>query len=69
MLFNSYEFIFFFMPITLFVFFLIGVRGHHRIAIALAGRDIPVFLRMVEPGLSRSYLWFHVVQLFDWCCA
>jgi len=34
MLFNSYLFIFLFLPITLLVFFSIGSRGHHRIAIA-----------------------------------
>ncbi len=34
MLFNSYPFIIFFLPITLFVFFRIGAWGHHRIAIS-----------------------------------
>ena len=34
MLFNSYEFIFLFLPLTLLGFHLIGARGHHRIAIA-----------------------------------
>jgi alginate O-acetyltransferase complex protein AlgI len=34
MLFNSYTFIFIFLPITLLVFFSIGGKGHHRIAIA-----------------------------------
>lgn len=34
MLFNSYEFLFAFLPITLLVFFYIGTIGHHRIAIA-----------------------------------
>jgi len=34
MLFNSYEFIFIFLPVVLIVFHLIGKRGHHRIAIA-----------------------------------
>jgi alginate O-acetyltransferase complex protein AlgI len=33
-LFNSYAFIFLFLPITLLGFHLIGGRGHHRIAIA-----------------------------------
>ena len=32
MLFNSYEFIFVFLPITLILFFLIGAKGHHKIA-------------------------------------
>lgn len=32
MLFNSYEFIFVFLPITLILFYLIGSRGHHRAA-------------------------------------
>ena len=34
MLFNSYLFIFVFLPIVLLGFFAIGTRGHHRIAIA-----------------------------------
>ncbi len=34
MLFNSYPFIIFFLPITLFVCFRIGGWGHHRIAIS-----------------------------------
>ena len=34
MLFNSYIFLFAFLPITLLVFFLIGGRGHHRVAIS-----------------------------------
>jgi len=34
MLFNSYEFIFLFLPIVLIGFFLIGGKGHHRIAIS-----------------------------------
>ena len=34
MLFNSYIFIFIFLPVTLLGFFAIGGRGHHRIAIA-----------------------------------
>ncbi len=34
MLFNSYIFIFFFLPITLLIFYQIGARGNHQIAIA-----------------------------------
>ena len=34
MLFNSYEFIFFFLPINLFIFFQIGKRGYYQLAIA-----------------------------------
>jgi len=34
MLFNSYEFVFLFLPITLIFFYLIGGQGHHRAAIA-----------------------------------
>jgi alginate O-acetyltransferase complex protein AlgI len=34
MLFNSYKFIFLFLPLSLLVFHWIGRRGHHRIAIA-----------------------------------
>jgi len=63
MLFNSYEFIFFFMPITLFVFFLIGVRGHHRIAIAwLVGTSLffyawwnPAYLGLIFGSMLFNY--------------
>ncbi len=34
MLFNSFEFLFAFLPLTLLVFFYIGSIGHHRVAIA-----------------------------------
>ena len=34
MLFNSYGFILVFLPVTLLVYFLIGARDHHRLAIA-----------------------------------
>ncbi len=34
MLFNSFEFIFIFLPVTLLVFFFIGKRNHHRVAIS-----------------------------------
>ncbi len=34
MLFNSFEFVFLFLPLTLFIFFLIGNRGNHKLAIA-----------------------------------
>jgi len=33
MLFNSYEFIFVFLPLVLLGFFLIGKQGHHRLAV------------------------------------
>lgn len=33
MLFNSYEFIFLFLPITLIIFFQIGSRGYRQLAI------------------------------------
>ena len=33
MLFNSFSFIFIFLPITVTIFYLIGNRGHHQIAI------------------------------------
>ena len=34
MLFNSYVFIFLFLPITLYIFYFIGKIGHHRVAIS-----------------------------------
>lgn len=34
MLFNSFEFVFFFLPVTLVVYFLLGRRQLHQMAIA-----------------------------------
>lgn len=53
MLFNSYIFIFVFLPITLLVYFAIGGRGNHRIAIAwLVGASL-LFYGWWNP----AYLW------------
>ena len=54
MLFNSYAFILGFLPLTLGVFFWVGARGRPRARHRLAGAGVPVFLRLVESGLSRS---------------
>ncbi len=53
MLFNSYEFIFGFLPISLLVFFLIGDRGHHRVAISW----------LVAASLF-FYAWWNPVYVF-----
>ena len=63
MLFNSYQFIFFFLPITLIVFFLIGNKGHHRIALSwLVGASLffyawwnPAYLGLLLFSLLFNY--------------
>ena len=63
MLFNSYPFIFFFLPITLIVFFLIGNKGHHRIALSwLVGASLffyawwnPAYLGLLLFSLLFNY--------------
>ncbi len=63
MLFNSYEFIFLFLPITLLVFFSIGGRGHDRIAIAwLVGASLffygwwnPAYLGLILVSILFNY--------------
>jgi len=62
-LFNSYEFIFIFLPITLLLFFLIGARGHHKIAIAwLVGASLffygwwnPAYLGLIMGSMLFNY--------------
>lgn len=64
MLFNSYEFILIFLPITLIVFFLIGDRGHHRIAISwLVGASLffygwwnPAYLALILISIIVNYV-------------
>ena len=53
MLFNSYIFIFLFLPITLIVFYLIGGRGQHRVAISW----------LVSASLF-FYAWWNPVYVF-----
>jgi D-alanyl-lipoteichoic acid acyltransferase DltB (MBOAT superfamily) len=63
MLFNSYEFIFLFLPITLIIFFSIGGKGHHRIAIAwLVGASLffyawwnPAYLGLMLISILFNY--------------
>mgnify|MGYP004002093329 CR=1 FL=1 len=63
MLFNSYEFLFLFLPITLFGFHLIGKQGHHRIAIAwLVGASLffygwwnPAYLGLILFSILFNY--------------
>ncbi len=63
MLFNSYEFIFLFLPITLIIFFSIGGKEHHRIAIAwLVGASLffygwwkPAYLGLMLISILFNY--------------
>ena len=63
MLFNSYIFIFVFLPITLAGFYLIGGRGHHRIAISwLVGASLffygwwnPAYLGLILASILVNY--------------
>ena len=55
MLFNSYEFIFLFLPITLLGFHLIGKQEHYRIAIAwLVGASLFFYGWWKLAGLGRK---------------
>lgn len=63
MLFNSYEFILVFLPVTLFGFFYIGAVGHHRVAIAwLVGASLvyygwwnPAYLGLILGSIFANY--------------
>ena len=63
MLFNSYIFIFIFLPITLTGFYLIGGRGHHRVAISwLVGASLffygwwnPAYLGLILASILVNY--------------
>ncbi len=63
MLFNSYEFIFAFLPIVLFGFYAIGSRSHHRIAISwLVGSSLffyawwnPAYLSIILISMLFNY--------------
>ncbi len=63
MLFNSYIFIFLFLPITLLGFFLIGKKGHHRVAISwLVGASLlfygwwnPAYLFLILASILFNY--------------
>ncbi len=63
MLFNSYTFLFIFLPVTLLVFYRIGDRGHHRIAIAwLVGASLffyawwnPAYLGLLLASILFNY--------------
>jgi alginate O-acetyltransferase complex protein AlgI len=65
MLFNSYEFILLFLPLTLAGFFLIGERGHHRIAISwLVAASLlfygwwnPAYLGLIIVSILFNYAW------------
>ncbi len=63
MLFNSWTFLLFFLPVTVAGFFLIGARGHHRIAIAwLVGTSLvfygwwnPAYLGLLLASMLFNY--------------
>jgi D-alanyl-lipoteichoic acid acyltransferase DltB (MBOAT superfamily) len=63
MLFNSFVFIFAFLPVTLFVFYKIGTRGHHRIAVTwLVGASIffygwwnPAYVSLILISILFNY--------------
>ncbi|MFQ5643316.1 MAG: MBOAT family O-acyltransferase [Thiogranum sp.] len=63
MLFNSYIFIFLFLPVVLAGFYLIGARGHHRVAISwLVGASLffygwwnPVYLGLILGSILFNY--------------
>ena len=63
MLFNSYEFVFVFLPTVLFGFHLIGKQGHHRVAIAwLVGASLffygwwnPAYLSLMLFSILFNY--------------
>ncbi len=63
MLFNSHFFIFIFLPLTLFVFFMIGGRSHHRVAVAwLVGASLffygwwnPAYLGLILGSMIFNY--------------
>jgi D-alanyl-lipoteichoic acid acyltransferase DltB (MBOAT superfamily) len=59
MLFNSYIFIFLFLPVTLLVFYRIGARGHFRIAIAWLVSASLFFYGWWNP----AYLWLIFASL------
>lgn len=63
MLFNSYEFIFVFLPIVLIIFFIIGGQGRHRAAISfLVGASLffygwwnPAYLGLIVGSMLFNY--------------
>lgn len=63
MLFNSYVFLFIFLPVTLFGFHIIGKQGHHRIAISwLVGASLffygwwnPAYLGLILGSILFNY--------------
>lgn len=65
MLFNSYFFLLIFLPTTVIGYYLIGARGHHRIAVSwLVGASL-VFYGYWNP----AYLWLIIVSmLFNFAC-
>ena len=63
MLFNSYEFLFLFLPLSVAGFFLVGSRGHHRLAVAwLAGASLffygwwnPAYVWLILASIGVNY--------------
>jgi D-alanyl-lipoteichoic acid acyltransferase DltB (MBOAT superfamily) len=74
MLFNSFVFIFLFLPITLIGFFAIGARGHHRVAISwLVGASLffygwwnPVYLGLILLSMIFNYAIANTLEERPW---
>lgn len=60
MLFSSYGFLFLFLPVTLFGFWKIGARGHHRVAISFLVAASLFFYGWWNP----LYLWLILGSIF-----
>ncbi len=70
MLYNSYEFVFLFLPITLFIFYQLGERGYKKIALiwlVLAsfffyGRWNPTYLIFLLSSLAINYSFGRIIN-------
>ena len=59
MLFNSYEFIFLFLPITFFRIFFLEQKAPYRSGERLFGAIVAIFLQLVEYRVSTFDSCFH----------
>ena len=64
LLFNSYAFLFAFLPLTLIGFY-VAARLGHRAGGGVARARLARFLRLVEPGLRPAAARLHRLQLQD----
>ena len=65
MLFNSYEFIFLFLPVVFFGFFVIGRYNSRFAAVWLVVASV-FFLWLVEPEICLPASCFNSLQLLGW---